>query len=169
MNFADLLHCSGTVASILPFLGAAASDSGVQVVFSSILPVKGKGFERAGQIWRVSKCLQGWCCSQGFSYIDHVITFEKSGVLGFNGVHRSEGEEWSLTIQGKVVSNLLHFLTSMNLYSQMGWTKGAEGSCKSACQASFNNVPVSWPAAEISVGWSWQMRCPSTRKAERRK
>ena len=28
-------------------LGAAVRDSGVQVVFSSVLPVKGKGFERA--------------------------------------------------------------------------------------------------------------------------
>lgn len=76
MNFADLLHCSGTVASILLVLGAVARDSGVQVVFSSILPVKGKGFERASQIWIINKCLQGWCCSQEFSYTDHGITFE---------------------------------------------------------------------------------------------
>jgi len=32
-------------------LGAVVMDSGVQVVFSSILLVKGKGFEGASRIW----------------------------------------------------------------------------------------------------------------------
>lgn len=40
-------------------------------VFSLILPVKGKGFERAIWIWQISACLQDWCYSQGFGFLDH--------------------------------------------------------------------------------------------------
>lgn len=49
-------------------LRAAVNDSGVQVAFSSLLPVKGKGFERASPICQVKKCLQDRCQSQGFSF-----------------------------------------------------------------------------------------------------
>lgn len=40
-------------------LGAAVRDSGVQVVFSSGLLVKGKGIERDIQIFQVNRWLQG--------------------------------------------------------------------------------------------------------------
>lgn len=49
-------------------LGAAVNDSGVQVAFSSLLPVKGKGFERVSPICQVKKWLQDRCQSQGFSF-----------------------------------------------------------------------------------------------------
>jgi len=39
-------------------LGAAVRDSGVQVASSSILLVKGKGIQRASQIWQIIKCLR---------------------------------------------------------------------------------------------------------------
>ena len=71
-------------------LGVAIRDSGAQVVFSSILPVKGKRSERASRIWRTNKLLQDWWHSQGFSYLDHGTHFEKPGLLGADGVHLSE-------------------------------------------------------------------------------
>jgi len=60
------------------------------VFFSSVLPVKGKWFERAGQIWQINKWLQDWCHSQGFGYLDHVNRFEKPGLLGADVVLLSE-------------------------------------------------------------------------------
>jgi len=71
-------------------LGAAVRDSGAQVVFSSTLPVKGKGFERASPIWQINKWLQDRCHSQWCGYLDHGTCFEKSGLLGADGVHLSE-------------------------------------------------------------------------------
>ena len=71
-------------------LGAVVRDSGVQVVFSSILLFKGKGFERASRIWRINKWLRDWCHSQGFSYLDHGTCFEKPGLLRADRVHLSE-------------------------------------------------------------------------------
>ena len=71
-------------------LAVVVRDSGVQVVFSSVLPVKGKGFERARQIWRINKWLRDWCHSQGFGYLDHGTQFEKPSLLGADGVHLSE-------------------------------------------------------------------------------
>ena len=71
-------------------LGAVVRDSGAQVVFSSVLLVKGKGFERASRIWQINKWLWDWCHSQGFGYLDHGTRFEKPGLLGADGVHLSE-------------------------------------------------------------------------------
>ena len=48
--------------------------------FPSVLPDKGKGFERSGQIWWINKWLQNWCYSQGFNYLDHGTYFEKPGL-----------------------------------------------------------------------------------------
>jgi len=67
-------------------------DSGVQLVFSSILD-KGKGFERATQISQINKWLQDWCHSQGFGYLNHGTRFEKCGLLGADGVHLTEKRE----------------------------------------------------------------------------
>lgn len=52
-------------------LGVALRDSRVQVVFSSILPVKGKRFEKAGRIWQINKLLPDWCHSQKLVYLNH--------------------------------------------------------------------------------------------------
>lgn len=71
-------------------LGVAVKAPGVHVAFSSILLIKGKGFEEDSWIWRITKWLQDWCHSQGFGYIDHGIYFEKTGLLGTDGVHLSE-------------------------------------------------------------------------------
>jgi len=66
--------------------GVAVTDSGVQVVFSSVFPVKGNGFERASQIRQINKWLQNWCHIQGFGYLDHGTRFEKPGLLGAGGM-----------------------------------------------------------------------------------
>ena len=71
-------------------LGEAVRDSGVQVDFSSILPVKEKGSERASQIWQINKWLQDWCHSQGFGYLGHGNCSEKPGLLWTDGVHLTE-------------------------------------------------------------------------------
>ncbi|MCQ4187457.1 SGNH/GDSL hydrolase family protein [Klebsiella pneumoniae] len=76
-------------------LGSTVKGSGVQVVFSSILPVEGQGPERARRIWQVNSWLREWCYSQGFGYLDHGACFEKPGLLGADGVH--------LTKRGKSV------------------------------------------------------------------
>ncbi|PKU38376.1 hypothetical protein llap_11321 [Limosa lapponica baueri] len=70
-------------------LEVAVKDSGAQIVFSSILPVKGKGFDRASQIWGVNKWLQDWCHSQGFNYLDDTCS-EKPGLQRADGPHLSE-------------------------------------------------------------------------------
>jgi len=51
---------------------------------------KGKGSERASQIWQINKWLQYWCQGQGFGYLDHGTHFEKLGLLRADGVHLSE-------------------------------------------------------------------------------
>ena len=68
-------------------LGEMAKDSVAQVVFLSVLMIKGKGFERDRRIWKIKKWLQDWCHSQGFGYLDHGNCFEKPGLLGVDGVH----------------------------------------------------------------------------------
>ena len=74
-------------------LGAVVGDAGAQAVFSSIVPVKGKEFERASRIWRINQCLRDWCHSQGLGYLDHGTRFEKPGLLGADGVQSvREGE-----------------------------------------------------------------------------
>jgi len=71
-------------------LGMAVRDSGAQAVFSSVLPVEGKGFECASKIGQINKWLQGWCHSQRFRHLGHGNCFEKPGLLRADGVHLSE-------------------------------------------------------------------------------
>lgn len=71
-------------------LGAVVRISGMQVVFSLVVLVKGKGFERTSQIWRIDKWLQGWYHGQGFGYLNHGTSFEKPHLLWSDGVHLSD-------------------------------------------------------------------------------
>ncbi len=75
--------------------GSTVKDSGAQVVFSSILPSKGRDLKGSASIWQVNSWLREWCYSQGFGYLDHGACFEKPGLLGADGVH--------LTKRGKSV------------------------------------------------------------------
>jgi len=76
-----------SLRSIKKDYGAAVRDSGTQVVFSSILPVKGKGLERASGIWQINKWSQDWCHSQVFGYLDYGKSFEKPSLVGADEVH----------------------------------------------------------------------------------
>lgn len=51
-------------------LGAMLKGSGAQVVFSSILPVRGRGSGRRRQIEQVNAWLSSWCQIQGFVFYD---------------------------------------------------------------------------------------------------
>ena len=73
------------IKKIYRLLGAVVRDSGEQVVFSSVLPVKGRVFERASQILQINKWLQDWCHSQGFGYLDLGTRFEKPVYWGLTG------------------------------------------------------------------------------------
>jgi len=64
MGTSDTARSSLSIKKDYRVLGVAVRDSGARVVFSSTLPVKGKGFERDR------------CHSQGFSYLDHGTCFE---------------------------------------------------------------------------------------------
>ncbi|PKU41657.1 hypothetical protein llap_8032 [Limosa lapponica baueri] len=119
-------------------LGVMVRNSGAQVVLPSILPVKGKGFERTSQICRVNKWLQGWCHRHGFGYLDHGTHFEKPGVLGADEVHLSEKEK-SIFVDRlpKLVKRSLQFLGEGNLNpsqsaefsaSAIKWSEPGEGS-----------------------------------------
>ncbi|PKU45290.1 hypothetical protein llap_4393 [Limosa lapponica baueri] len=63
-------------------LGVVVRDSRVQVVFSSVLLIKGKVVGRTSGIWHINKWLQDWCHSRGFDYLDHGTHFEKPSLLG---------------------------------------------------------------------------------------
>lgn len=64
----------------LQALGAAVKDLEAQAAFSLILPVKGKGTERAGRNEKINKWLRQWCHGQGFGCLSHEAYFQKLGL-----------------------------------------------------------------------------------------
>jgi len=52
-------------------LGAAVKNLGAQVVFSSIVHVRGVGRERTDRIKKTNKWLRESSCEQGFGYLCH--------------------------------------------------------------------------------------------------
>lgn len=79
-------------------------NSGAHVVFSSTLQVRGVGRERADRIKQISKWLREWCCEQSIGHLCHGTNFEKSGLLGEDGVHLSDRRK---IIFGRKLSNLI--------------------------------------------------------------
>ena len=79
-------------------------NSGAQVVFSSVLQVRGMERERADRIKKINKWLWEWCNERGFGYLSNGTTLEKYGLLGEDGVHLSDKEK---TIFGSKLSNLI--------------------------------------------------------------
>jgi len=79
-----------SVQKVYRTLGVAARHSGIQVVFSSVLPVKVKRLERTSRIWQINKWLQDSCHIQGFSYLGHATHFEKPDLLTADEVHLSK-------------------------------------------------------------------------------
>ncbi|XP_074982281.1 uncharacterized protein LOC142071374 [Caretta caretta] len=68
-------------------LGRRIKELEAQVVFSSILPVEGKGLGRDCRIVEVNEWLRRWCRREGFGFFDHGMVFHEGGVLGRDGLH----------------------------------------------------------------------------------
>lgn len=58
--------------------------------FSSVLPVKENGLEKADLNWKIYRWLQGKCCNHRPGYLDHGTLFDKFILLRVDGVHLSE-------------------------------------------------------------------------------
>jgi len=74
-----------TLVSQYPVVKATRS----QVVFSSILPVRGEGNRRRALIMKVNNCLQRWCWLQGFGSTTMEHCPHISICLG-DGIHLSK-------------------------------------------------------------------------------
>ena len=68
-------------------LGVQAKSIGAQVIFSSILPVRGKGAARNRRIMQINFWLHGWCCREGFGFYDNGTFFNDYSLLGRDGIH----------------------------------------------------------------------------------
>ncbi|XP_065436072.1 uncharacterized protein LOC135979801 [Chrysemys picta bellii] len=68
-------------------LGRRIKEFEAQVVFSSILPVQGKGRGRDRRIVEVNEWLRRWCRREGFGFFNHGMVFQEEGVLGRDGLH----------------------------------------------------------------------------------
>ncbi|XP_073193149.1 uncharacterized protein [Lepidochelys kempii] len=68
-------------------LGRRIKELEAQAVFSSILPVEGKGRDRDRRIVEVNEWLRRWCRREGFGFFDHGMVFHEGGVLGRDGLH----------------------------------------------------------------------------------
>ncbi|CAM5113691.1 unnamed protein product [Natator depressus] len=68
-------------------LGRRIKEFEAQVVFSSILPMEGKGQGRDRRIVEVNEWLRRWCRREGFGFFDHGMVFHEGGVLGRDGLH----------------------------------------------------------------------------------
>ena len=68
-------------------LGRELKNFGAQIVFSSILPVLGRGIERERKILRVNDWLRRWSRREGFGFWDHGLRFLEDGLLAKDGLH----------------------------------------------------------------------------------
>ena len=66
-----------------------AKSIGAQVIFSSILPVRGKGAARNRPIMQINFWLCGWCRREGFGSYDNRTFFDDYSLLGRDGIHLS--------------------------------------------------------------------------------
>lgn len=62
---------------------------GAQVIFSSILPVTGKGAARNRRIMEINFWLRGCCHHEGLSFYDNGTFFDDYSLLGRHGIHLS--------------------------------------------------------------------------------
>ena len=70
-------------------LGVQVKSIGAQVIFSSILPVRGKGAARNRRIMQINFWLHGWCRHEGFGFYDNGTFFDDYSLLGRDGIHLS--------------------------------------------------------------------------------
>ena len=75
-------------------LGQVVDGAGVQVVFSSITSVAGKGTERIQKTHLLNKWLRGWCKHRNFGFFfDHGAICSAPGMMAAGGS--------SLSLRGK--------------------------------------------------------------------
>ena len=67
-------------------LGPVVKGMRAQVVFSSILPSRGKGARRRALIGQVNNWLQNWCWRPGFGSYDHRTLFTDQCLFGRDGI-----------------------------------------------------------------------------------
>ncbi|XP_068784552.1 uncharacterized protein [Struthio camelus] len=68
-------------------LGMVVKGLGAQVVFSSILAVRGKDGRSSRPIFQVNNWLRHCCWQQGFGFCDHGTLFEDQQLMGRDGIH----------------------------------------------------------------------------------
>lgn len=101
MRAPEQLELSGDCQESLESPGSSRKDSVAQVAFSSVLQLKGKGFERDSQIQQINRGVQDWCYRR--SYLDSRTCFEEPGLMGTDGVHLSDKGK---NISGDRLANL---------------------------------------------------------------
>lgn len=77
-----------------------SKGSGAQVVFSSVLLVRGRSSERRRKIEQLNAWLSNLCHVQGFGFYDHGSTFKKLGLLGADGIHLTNTAKLTRDNQG---------------------------------------------------------------------
>ena len=71
-------------------LGQLIRESGVQVIFSSILPVAGSNIGRNRWTQSINTWLRGWCHLQNFGFFDNRMAYTAPGLLALDGIHLSQ-------------------------------------------------------------------------------
>jgi len=70
-------------------LGMKAKIFGAKVIFSSILPVGGRGSARNRQITSVNSCILGWCRHEDFDFNDNGTFFDDCNLSERDWIHLS--------------------------------------------------------------------------------
>ncbi|KAM6036240.1 uncharacterized protein LJ206_001286 [Theristicus caerulescens] len=91
---------------------------GAQVIFSSILPVQGKGVARNRCIMHSNSWLRGWCHREGFGFYDNEAFFDDYNMLGRDGIHLSRRRKGSFSNR---LANLNLLLTGDFNYPDICW------------------------------------------------
>jgi len=79
----------GRIKEDFKALGVKAKSFVAQVIFSSILPVGGRGSSRNRRIMSIKSWLHGWCRREVFDFYDNGIFFNDYNLLERDGTHMS--------------------------------------------------------------------------------
>lgn len=85
-------------------LGMQVKNIAAQVIFSSILTVRGRSAARNRRILQINYWFCGWCRREGFGFYDNGTFFDDGSLLGRHGIHLSRRGKGIL---GSRLSNLV--------------------------------------------------------------
>ncbi|GAB0179489.1 hypothetical protein GRJ2_000414200 [Grus japonensis] len=71
-------------------LGQSLKDLGAQVIFSSLLPVKGSNVGWNRQTQSINAWLRGWCQRHNFGFFDNGVAYTAPGLMNPDGIHLSQ-------------------------------------------------------------------------------